>query len=252
MLMDVLYNIIIAGSSHILYFINRATSYGYMFIPFSRGVKETLDFLVYILHFSRWFILFTLAVIIGAKTYHIVKENHKIYHIGKNQIILILSLILSLAYLILLSSREFPEYIIKGDVMFSYIIFYLLLVLLCLGYLSTRLRAVKLLLPFLIFFFLFVLNTEGNTFKDLQYWNGTDLRTCEKFDHDVIRQMKAAEALGQDTVTIYVHKYNDGSNWPQDISHSQYIGLTLQKHGIIRRKIVTHYERMPEELDTQK
>jgi len=231
---------------------NRATSYGYMFVPFKDSLEETVKYFIFHSHFNGWFMAFTIAVIVCAKIYNFQKDNHNPLHIGKKQIIIILAMILSIFYLILLSSRVFPFYILKGDVIFSYIFFYFLLVALCMGYLSKRIRIARLLYPFLIFFFLFMLNTEENTFKDLQYWNGTDLQTCEQFDRDIINQVKAAEAMGKDTITIYVHNYNEGSNWPQNLDFGQYIGLTLQKHGIIKRKIVTIYERMPAELDTQK
>ncbi len=231
---------------------NRANSYGYMSTPFIMSLREIKYFIVKRIHFNGWFLAFTITVLIGAKICYFFKGNHKIFNIGKNQILLILALLLSCIYLILLSSRVYPVYLLRADITFSYTFFYLLLVVLCMGYLSSRLRTVKLLYPFLIFFFLFMLNTEENTFKDVQYWHEADLTYCEKFDRDVIRQLQTAEALGQDTVTIYVHKFNDGSNWPLKPIDGNRIGITLQKHGIIKRKIVTKIELLPAELDTLK
>lgn len=195
------------------------------------------------MHFDKWVLSFLFAVIVMAKTYHVFKGKKHLFYVGRLQFILIISMCLSLAYLILLSSRVFPSYLAKGDVIFSYVFFFLLLFALCLGYLTTKISFVKLFYPFLIFFLFFVFNIKDSSFKELQDWNGTDLQKCEKFDRDVIYQIKNAEAMGKDTLIIYVHKYNDGSNWPQDISAGHYIGQTLHKHGIIRRKIVTVYAR---------
>ncbi len=228
---------------------NRANTYGYMSTPFIMSLRETKYFIVKRIHFNGWFLTFTFIVLIGAKICHFFKEGHKLFHVGKNQIIFILALMLSCVYLILLSSRVYPIYLTRADITFSYSFYYLLLVVLCMGYLSTKLRMVKLLYPFLIFFFLFMLNTEKNTFKDVQNWHGAGLSYCEKFDRDVIQQLKTAEALGQDTVTIYVHKFNDGSNWPLKPIDGHRIGITLQEHGIIKRKIVTKFELMPAEID---
>ena len=66
----------------------------------------------------------------------------------------------------------------------------------------------------------------------------------------MINQVKTAELLGKDTVTIFVHNYNEFTNWPMKMDDGQYVGITLYKHGIIKRKIITVFERMPGEPDT--
>lgn len=221
----------------------RANAYGYMLHPLGESLYKAIKYFIHHMHFDKWVLSFLFAVIVMAKTYHVLKGKKHLFYVGRLQFILIISMCLSLAYLILLSSRVFPSYLAKGDVIFSYVFFFLLLFALCLGYLTTKISFVKLFYPFLIFFLFFVFNIKDSSFKELQDWNGTDLQKCEKFDRDVIYQIKNAEAMGKDTLIIYVHKYNDGSNWPQDISAGHYIGQTLHKHGIIRRKIVTVYAR---------
>lgn len=229
----------------------RANAYGYMLLPFGVSLQKTIEYFITHLHFSKWVIFFIASIIILSKICHYFKGNKYLFHIGRLQFILVISTCLSLAYLILLSSRVFPAYLAKGDVIFSYIFFILLLFALCMGYLTAKIPFVKVLYPFLLFFFLCIFYIKESSFKDMQHWNGTDLQTCEKFNRDVIEQVKTAELLGKDTVIIYVHNYNDGSNWPQDISAGHYIGQTLYKHGIIRHKIVTVYERKPTALDTK-
>lgn len=227
---------------------NRANAYGYTDISLVETIKKTIKYLL-LLRFNLWFIIITLGAIIGAKIYDYIKGEHRIWHIGKLNKIIILSFALSLTYLILLSSQVRPIYIIKSDVIISYVFFYLLLFVLAICFLCTKTNLAKTIMPLLIFFILVTINTKGNVFKDVQYWNGTDLYTCEKFDRDVIRQVQNADTQGLDSLVIYVHKYKDGLNWPQDFDHSEYIGLTLQKHGIIKKKITTIYEYLPAELD---
>jgi hypothetical protein len=136
--------------------------------------------------------------------------------------------------------------------MFTYFFFYLLIVALCLGYLTSKINIIKIFYPFLIFFFFFLLNINENTFIDLQYPYGTNIQTCEKFDRDVINQVKTADLLGKDSVIIYVHNYNNNSNWPLILNQGKYVGKTLYKHGIIKRNIVTIFELKPAEFDTKK
>ena len=229
----------------------RANAYGYMLLPFGESLQKTIHFFLHHLYFNKWVIFFIVAIIFLSKICHYFKGNKHIFHIGKLQIILIISICLSLSYLILLSSRVFPAYLAKGDVIFSYIFFLLLLFVLCMGYLTERIQIVKIFSPFLLFFFICIFNNQVNSFKDLHHWNKTDLQTCENFNREVIEIVKSAEIMGKDTVIIYVHNYNDSSNWPQDISSGNYIGQSMYKHGIIRRKIVTIYERKHVNHDTK-
>ena len=156
---------------------------------------------------------------------------------------IILASFLTVIYIILLSSQVFPKYLLRSDVMFTYLFFYILSVGMCLGYLTSKLKHVRVFYPFLVFFFFFLMNTNENTFVDLQYPYGTDLQTCESFDRDVIRQVEDAELMGKDTVTILVHDYKTTSNWPLMPNQGKYVGLTLFKHGIIKRNVVTVFER---------
>lgn len=229
---------------------NRASSYGAMLLPFSESLKKAIKFFVSS-HFNKWFLAFTIIVILGAKTCNYFKDKQTIFHIGKISSISLFALFLTILYLILLCSQVFPQYLLRSDVMFTYFFFYLLIVALCLGYLTSKINIIKLFYPFLIFFFFFLLNINENTFIDLQYPYGTNIQTCEKFDRDIINQVKTADLLGKDSVIIYVHNYNDKTNWPLMPHQGKYVGLTLQKHGIIKRKIVTIFERMPAELDTK-
>lgn len=225
----------------------RATAYGYMELPFGKSLLLTLQYIYYRLHINGWFLLFSFTVLVIGKSYHFFKENRNLFHIGRLQGIIMLAMLLSFLYLTLLSSRVFPFYMIKSDVMLSYLFFFFLLVALCLGYLTIKIPFVKILFPFVISFFFYTLNLKENTFKDVQFFHGTDIQTCIKIDNEIINQVKTADYLGNDTVTIMVHNYNEFTNWPMKMDDAQYIGITLHKHGVIKRNIVTIFERMSEE-----
>ncbi len=230
---------------------SRANAYGSMLLPFNESLTTAVKLFIST-HYNKWFLFFSIAIILCAKTYSFFNEKHQLFHIGKTSQIIFLALLFSIVYLIILSSQVYPQYLLRSEVMFSYFFYYFLLVALCLGYLTSKLNYIKILYPFFIFFFFFLLNSSDNTFVDVQYPYGTELKTCEAIDRDIINQVKTAELLGKDTVTIYVHSYNENSNWPLILHQGKYFGMTLYKHGIIHHKITTIFERMPKEIDKQK
>lgn len=229
---------------------NRASSYGAMLLPFGESLKTAITFFISI-HYNKWFLAFSILILGGTLALCFIKERWNLFRGKKTPFIIILALFLSVSYLILLSSKVFPQYLLRSDVLFSYLFFYMLLVALCLGYLNAELKSFKLLYPFLIFFFFFILNTNENTFVDVQYPYGTNLQTCEKFDREAISQVQKAEAAGKDTVTIYVNDYKSSNNWPLMTHQGKYLGMALYKHGIIKRKVVTIFERKPATIITQ-
>ena len=165
---------------------------------------------------------------------------------------IVLALLLTVTYMILLSSQVLPQYLYRSEVKFSYLFFYILLVALGLGYLTSKLKYFKHLYPFLIFFLFFIGFTNENTYIDVQKPYGTDLQTCETFDRSFINQVKNADLMGMDTVTIYVHDYKNTTNWPLMLHQGKYIGITLHKHGITKRRIETIFEKLPEGFDADK
>ncbi len=229
----------------------RANTYGAMLLPFGDSFTTTIKLFLSI-HYNKWFLLFTISLFVCAMTYHFIKGKHKSFYVGKLPTTILLAMLLAVIYLILLSSRVLPQYLLRSEILFSYIFFYILLVALCLGYLTSELRYIKPLYPFFIFFLFFIINTNENTFIDVQKPFGTDLQTCETFDRDVINQVKKADLLGKDTVTIYVHDYQNTSNWPLIINQGKYVGLTLYKHGIISHKIETIFEKLPADNNIDK
>lgn len=218
----------------------RANAYGHVDDSLSEYILLSTQSL-FALRFNIGIIAFLALVLLGAKTYHTLVEQHRIIHIGKQQVILILASILSLFYLILLSSKVKPENMLKGQIVFSWIFFLLLLAILCLGYLCSRMKAIRCLLPLAILLVVFNLKNIRNEFLGVQCQWGTTEFECIDTNRDIINQVRYAEALGQDSVSIRVPKFNYKDNWPLAFDCGFSIGNTLSKHKITRRKLKSSF-----------
>jgi len=219
----------------------RATSYGHLDRSLIDEVVSTFKYFVHI-HYNLKFLALVFFSIITAKAYNYFKVKKNVTHFGRIPVILIFALFLSTAYLILLSSRVSVTYIQRGDVIFSYAFFLLLLTILCISYLCIKIRYFKLTIPFLILFVFYEQNTQGNVYKEIQHEYGLDAQSCLKLDRYIIGRVCEADAQGLDTVIIKVPKFNDDDNWPLSKDLSENLGTTLYKHNVTKRKITTLYE----------
>ena len=219
----------------------RATSYGHLDRPLLEEVTITFNYFIHI-HYNLKFIIFNILVLGGATVYYLSIRKKQLVHIDKTPFVLLCSLILSITYLILLSSRVVSTYILRGDVIFAYAFFILLLIAFCICYLSVKSRYVKMAFPFLLFFVFFERNTQGNIFKDIQFEYGLNAQNCLQLNQCYIKQICEADMQGRDSIIIQVPRFNDDDNWPLSIDLSKSIGTTLYKHNITKRNITTLYE----------
>lgn len=219
----------------------RANTYGHVddslweYIPLS-----TQNLLA--LRFNIGVILFLALVIFSAKAYHTFVEHHRTSHIGKQQKILILAAILSLLYLVLLSSKVKPENMLKGQIVFSWAFFLLLLAILCLGYLCSKMKGIRCMLPLAILLVVFNLKNIRNEFLGVQCLWGTTEYECIDNDRDIINQVRYAEALGRDSVVVRVPKFDLKDNWPLAFDCDWAVGGTLRKHNVVKRHMKTTFE----------
>ena len=219
----------------------RANAYGHVDDSLSDYILLSTQNLL-ALRFNIGVIVFLALVLLGAKAYHTLAEHHRMNHIGKQQVILILAAILSLLYLILLSSKVKPENMLKGQIVFSWIFFLLLLAILCLGYLCSKNKAIRCLLPLAILLVVFNLKNIRNEFLGVQCQWGTTEYECIDTNRDIINQVRYAEALGQDSVVIRVPKFDLKDNWPLAFDCGWAVGGTLRKHNVVRRHLRTSFE----------
>ena len=219
----------------------RATSYGHMDRPLLQEVELTFNYFLSI-SYNIKFIFFIIFTIIGTIGIYFVSEKKQLALIGKTPFVLLCSLVLSTTYLILLSSRVVSTYILRGDVIFAYVFFFLLSIAFCICYLGVKVKYFKIAIPVLIVCALFELYSHNNVFKDIQFEYGMNAQSCINLDKYIIKRVCEADAQNKDTVIIQVPKFNDDDNWPLSLELSKSVGTTLYKHNITRRNITTLYE----------
>ena len=221
----------------------RANGFGYLHEPMIYCLKVTIyNFIT--LSYNHWFLLISILAFIGAKFWDFKQNRQGLWHIGFRQWVILLSLGLSIAYLILLSSRVDPTYIQRSDVIFAYAFFFLLLVTHALVYLCKQHRHVTFAMPLLFVVLLFLTNTKGKTFKDVIEEYEPELETCLAIDNDIVQQILDADAARLDSVSIDVPTYSKHSyNWPVMVTDyaSQYYGHALYLHNQTKREIKTRF-----------
>lgn len=218
----------------------RANCYGYLHKSLILCIKVTV-YNFFTIRYNLWFLGLSLLALFGAKLLDYKLGRHRFWHIGNRQIIILLAASLSIMYLILLSSRVDPTYIQRGDVIFEYSFFLLLLVIMALAYLAKHIKYVSLATLLLIPFLLFQINTPKRTFKDVCEAYAPDLPNCIRIDHEIVRQIRDADAADMDSVVISIPKYPNYENWPVMSPRyaSQYYGRALYKHNQTKREIIT-------------
>lgn len=219
----------------------RANSYGHVDDSLYEYIYLSIQNL-FAVRFNIVVLVFVFISIAGAKTYDIFIGHHGILHIGKRQVIILLAAVLSLLYLTLLSSKVNPENMKKGQVIFSWAFYFLLMSILCLGYLCSKIKGIRCLLPLAIIIVVFIIQNIRSEFLGVQCLWGTSEYECIYTNRDIIDQVRFAEALGQDSVTIHVPKFDYKDNWPLASDCSFSIGNTLSKHKIIRRKLKSSFD----------
>ncbi|MBQ3946791.1 MAG: hypothetical protein II670_14480 [Alphaproteobacteria bacterium] len=219
----------------------RANCYGYLHKSFIRYLKETCKIFLTI-RYNHWFLTFSILALVAAKLLkYRLKRYTRFWRISYHEWVVLLSLGLSIVYLILLSSRVNPTYVQRGDVIFEYAFFFLWMVIMALAYICTHFRQASWVAPLFILFLFFQSNTHGRTFKDVSEKYPPNIQCSIRLDQEIVTQIIDADAKGQDSVVINVPIYPYGENWPimTPRHHSQYYGIALYKHNRTKREITT-------------
>lgn len=219
----------------------RANAYGGLFTPFLSSLITTIKTLIHT-KINHKFCFFSVSFLLAYCIMHRKKTGSFFPQMHTGGFAIPSALILSLSYLILLSSRVEPSYIGKGEVIFAFAFFYLFLVLLCICYLCSHFRMTKVFIPFMIAVAFFDMNQNERVFRDIQFEYGWDAKACIEFDRKLIQKVQWEESLGRDTVIIKVPKFEDDDNWPLCPSLSPLLSNALYKHNIIQRKMTIEYE----------
>lgn len=219
----------------------RANAYGHVNDPLAEMIVSTIKS-AFAVRYNIAVVLFATLTFLFAKILDCLSGRHTILYIGKRQIVILLATILSFLYLILLSSKVKPENMQKGEVIFSYTFFILLLLILSVGYLCSRIKVLRYFLPLLILLVTFNIRNVRSAFLGVQCLWGTSEYECIAYDRNFIDQVRHSEALGQDSVTILVPKFDLKDNWPLAFDSSEGICVTLSKHSVIKRYIKSDFK----------
>lgn len=217
----------------------RANAYGHLKDPFWSSVVSTIDNLLSI-KYNIYFLITVFGTII-ATILVFLKNKNKFSSIFKNYKVTLLSLLLSNIYLILLSSKVDSENVLKGNIVFSSVFFFLLIIALCLGFLYSYSKYIKLTLPFLIFILFASLNSRNSVFRDILFEFGYDAQTYIEQNRNIIKQVTDADALGCHEVIINVPEFENPGHYPLSDDCSNFVGFSLYKHNIIKNRIITHF-----------
>lgn len=215
--------------------------YSNMSEPLIPSLLQTLQ-LFFSNRYNSTFVIFLFGCVCIAICLLVKRRCRKEFFVGRNQLVLVLSLFFSVAYQILLCSRVDPTYIKQGQVMYAFMFFVLLLALLIIAYLIANVYWIKIFSPFLVFFFFFEINSTEKVFKDIQYEYTNNVDACRIFNRSLISLAQRADEQGKDTLKCWVPDFGSWDNWPFTNNFEDF-GPTLQKHGILNRKIHVSLER---------
>ena len=139
--------------------------------------------------------------------------------------------VLTLLFEILLCAKVAPAYAGRSDVMFGVCFVLLAHTVLALALLLKRWERLLVLLPLLLLVLYSVTDTQSRTFAD-----SNDIlapaKVCMALDQNILDQVLAAEAAGEEQVTVHVFVSGGEDNWPHSIYLGDRVAASLYKHGL--------------------
>lgn len=143
-------------------------------------------------------------------------------------------------YMILLCAAVGPVKIAGTEYLFAIYFHVLLLELLALGYLIERFPRLMLVLPLLTVVLISGINTNGNTFKEINT-SGLPAERCGELGRYIIEQYQQADKAGQQELILRLPQFAydpvNGDNWPYTLSLVHRISDTMYNHGLTSRLI---------------
>ena len=159
-----------------------------------------------------------------------VEEDQLDQRFGSFLFLMLVSLFITLVYLILLCTKVNPGYISNSNVQISFLFWVVFIAFLCFGYIAARYPKVVAILPLFVFIMTFETVVCSGKYADPYM----DTATVKALDENIIRQVKEAEKKGLSSVDVLVPEH-PSPGWPLAVDiGGERIGYSLYKHGIIR------------------
>lgn len=155
-------------------------------------------------------------------------------------ILLIFSSLISLIYVILVTSKVQADYILRTDIAYSVVFPLLLITMMSIVKVSQQYKQVIIAMPLLLLLVFSNINRSEPTFRDLRFKENCSIEKLRRIDNDLISQMVNADhsSLSDSVFVTVPFVADDGLNWPYLVLHNNgYNALshTLFKHGLIQR-----------------
>lgn len=146
----------------------------------------------------------------------------------------ILCMLVSVAYIILLSAAVLPRYSERPEIVFGIWFYLFAIIIFFICYVIKSYKIVTDVCVFIMLIMLFSINTRDRVFKESLVLN-VEPSICKMIGNDLINQVIKAQENGQETVEIHVPIFEHSDNWPLALYGKNIITHSLYKHGIINQ-----------------
>ena len=194
-----------------------------------QSLKESFfGFFDWFSRFNALFVILVLSIIIiWIIKFHEKRSSYLIKYCT--------ALFLTMLYIMLLCSVVDRTYINRIDVIFGTAFWFLLILMLLLGELTSQnnsIVALAMLATVSVTCTVYV----HDTYKDINYCN-IPYQNCEALTEDIIEQFHAAEKRGESELDLVVPKFDTDNNWPLGIAQSDDFSKALYRHHVTGYKI---------------
>lgn len=168
------------------------------------------------------------------------KQDHQI--ICKDLSILIISFILTASYLVLLSAKVDPSYLLRPDAMYALFGLFQIISAICFSALVSRTGEIPLCCAGLLCMVLSLcIHSPLNQLKES---NAISLEPerCEHINDTIFDTVIDTDRNGEMTVTISIPDFHQGDNFPLSAYAGKRIARTLYRQGIISNEIQSVFE----------
>ena len=195
-----------------------------------------------VLESNRLFLIFAGVVAVSAIVYMLLHGG--IRRLEPKLAAVLGSFLISAAaltvYMLLLCAAVGPMKIEGSEYLFAIYFHILLLLLLALGYLVEHLLRLMLALPLLTLFLISAINTNGNTFAEINTC-GLPAERCAALSRYLIDQYQRADRAGEQEMILHLPQFTadpeNGDNWPYTLVLAHRISDTMYNHGLTSRLI---------------
>lgn len=144
---------------------------------------------------------------------------------------------------VLLCAKVGTSYILRTSVLYGAYFSMICAVVLVMSYSVRKYARTTIILPLCLVILFSNTDTAFRTYAETNDLNAP-AAVCKALNNSMIEQVLAAEAEGENTVTVHVFQANNAENWPHSYAIGGALSPSLYKHGITRN--LMHIDIMPD------